>query len=153
MILYHSVEFMPPKKKAVNGNSTRDFPKVIKVSDSEYQLPCVVCGAIAVTFAIGIPQFSEEKAICYTGIVHGAGINLKAADRIFTWLEQEQIGLVHAFLEKHIVIFEEGIDAYCPECDKIYCSLHYATREEWDDGFYDCTYGTCPENHTRIIHD
>ncbi|MBI4280420.1 MAG: hypothetical protein HY660_18360 [Armatimonadetes bacterium] len=25
--------------------------------------------------------------------------------------------------------------------------------EEWDAGFYDCSYGTCPNGHRRIIDD
>ena len=26
----------------------------------------------------------------------------------------------------------EGLDAYCPECDKIYCWEHYNATEEWE---------------------
>jgi len=47
----------------------------------------------------------------------------------------------------------EGIDAYCPECDRIYCWNHYKLEEEWDEGFYDCTYGECPKGHKRMIDD
>ena len=48
---------------------------------------------------------------------------------------------------------EDGIGAYCPRCDKAYCRFHYDLSEEWDQGFYDCTYGTCPEGHRRIVDD
>jgi hypothetical protein len=129
------------------------FKRVIKVSETEYQLPCSVCGEIAVSFWIGIPQFSDEESLICSGIVHRAGIALSAAEQIFTWLDHDQIAKVHSYLEKNTVVFEEGIDAYCPECDEIYCYAHYETREEWDEGFYDCTYGICPKGHTRIIHD
>ena len=67
--------------------------------------------------------------------------------------EQDKLAEIHSYLEKSSIIFEEGIDAYCPECNEIYCGAHYDTEEEWDEGFYDCTYGTCPEGHKRIIHD
>ena len=124
-----------------------DHPKV-----GQYLL-CSVCGEIAVIFKVGTTQFSEKEALICSGIVHSAGISLSAAKKIFTWLDQDQIAEVHTYLEKNTVVYEEGIDAYCPKCDKIYCYSHLDTREEWDEGFYDCTYGTCPEGHTRIIHD
>ncbi|HUX99999.1 MAG TPA: hypothetical protein VMV49_10635 [Candidatus Deferrimicrobium sp.] len=134
-------ELTPPSKR------------IIKVSETEYKLPCSVCGEIAVSFWTGIPQFSDKESLICSGIVHRAGIALSAAKQIFSWLDHDQIAEVHSYLEKNTVVFEEGIDAYCPECDKIYCYSHYDTREEWDEGFYDCTYGTCPKGHTRIIHD
>jgi hypothetical protein len=45
------------------------------------------------------------------------------------------------------------VDAYCPECDKIYCWEHYNAKEEYDGGFYDCTYGEYPKSHKRMIDD
>jgi hypothetical protein len=47
----------------------------------------------------------------------------------------------------------EGLDAYCPKCGKIYCWEDYKAREEYDDGFYDCTMGECPAGHRRMIDD
>ena len=45
------------------------------------------------------------------------------------------------------------MDAYCPTCDRVYCRDHYQTEERYDEGFYDCTYGTCPQGHRRMIDD
>lgn len=42
---------------------------------------------------------------------------------------------------------------YCPACDRCYCRDHWAMAMEFDEGFYDCTYGTCPEGHRRMIDD
>ncbi|NVM52562.1 MAG: hypothetical protein HWN66_02580 [Candidatus Helarchaeota archaeon] len=147
------------KKKNSRGKNERDdklpSQRVIKVSDTEYRLPCAVCGKIAVYFVISTLGSSKKEALICSGIVHSSSLNLSIAKKIFSWLKQGQISQVHFYLEKNsIVPFEEGIDAYCPECDKIFCGSHYTTREEWDEGwFYDCTYGTCPEGHQRIIHD
>jgi hypothetical protein len=30
---------------------------------------------------------------------------------------------------------------------------HYQLVTEYDDGFYDCTRGTCPEGHRRMVDD
>ncbi len=127
--------------------------KVIKISETEYHLPCAICGKTAVSFVIGTPWYEKNEALICNGIVHGGSISLSSKDKIFSWLMQDQISEVHSYFKNNSIVFEEGIDAYCPECDKIYCGVHYFTKEEWDDGFYDCTYGTCPAGHVRIIHD
>jgi hypothetical protein len=36
---------------------------------------------------------------------------------------------------------------------KMLRTLHYNAREEYDDGFYDCTYDECPNGHIRMIDD
>ena len=45
------------------------------------------------------------------------------------------------------------MNAYCPDCDKIYCRKHYNVNVIWDDGYYDYSEGTCPKGHKRIIDD
>lgn len=127
--------------------------RVIKANDIEYHLPCSVCGEIAVSFVLTDHKASKKKIFACVGIIHGGALHISNAKKIFAWLEEEKIAEIHAFLKNTSIIFEEGIDAYCPKCDKIYCNRHYDTREEWDEGFYDCTYGTCPEGHTNLIHD
>ena len=42
---------------------------------------------------------------------------------------------------------------YCPECNACYCRDHWRQWMEFDEGFYDCTYGTCPRGHTRMLDD
>lgn len=42
---------------------------------------------------------------------------------------------------------------YCFQCQANYCIKHYRTFIEFDEGFYDCTYGTCPNGHQNIIDD
>lgn len=42
---------------------------------------------------------------------------------------------------------------WCPECSCSYCDRHWAREVAFDDGFYDCTYGTCPAGHRRMLDD
>lgn len=42
---------------------------------------------------------------------------------------------------------------YCPECNACYCRTHWRQVMQFDEGFYDCTYGTCPRGHTRMLDD
>jgi len=42
----------------------------------------------------------------------------------------------------------------CPECHRAYCVDHWTdVVVERDQGFYDATYGVCPEGHRIMIDD
>ena len=42
---------------------------------------------------------------------------------------------------------------YCSRCALSYCGDHYRTVELYDDGFFDCIRGVCPEGHGRTLAD
>ena len=45
---------------------------------------------------------------------------------------------------------------YCRQCSKCYCMDHWVCEVRFDDDFddfYDCTCGTCPEGHRKMIDD
>ena len=42
---------------------------------------------------------------------------------------------------------------WCPGCRASYCGAHFRTEQVFDEGFYDCTYGTCPAGHRRMLDD
>lgn len=46
------------------------------------------------------------------------------------------------------------IALHCWECDKDYCEQCWDIGPmEFDEGFYDCTNGTCPEGHEQMVDD
>ncbi|OLS15760.1 MAG: hypothetical protein RBG13Loki_0597 [Promethearchaeota archaeon CR_4] len=124
---------------------------VIKVNDMEYHLPCAVCSKVSIVIRIGVPTYDKEEKLVYEGITHSTGYDLQKAPDIFALLAVGDLKGLHQMF-KDLFVYE-GLDAYCPECDKIYCRNHYNAAEEYDDGFYDCTYGTCPQGHRRMIDD
>lgn len=124
--------------------------RIIKINESEYHLPCMICGEIAVIFELG--EFLGESGMIYHGITHRTSLDLPMKDSIVHYLNHNNIAGIHSLVQEKKSM-EDGLDAYCPECDKIYCKKHYHITEEWDEGFYDCSYGTCPEGHRRIIDD
>ena len=143
---YYEFERLTPAKKKI-----KSIPRVIRVSKSEYHLPCSVCGKITVKYKIGHGWFDKKKSLVYSGITHSRSLRKELANVLFEILDNEEISGVHQFMLAHHSL--EGLDAYCPECDKIYCWDHYNAREEFDDGFYDCTCGECPKGHRRMIDD
>ena len=43
---------------------------------------------------------------------------------------------------------------HCRECNRSYCERCWRIGPpEFDDGFYDCTRGTCPEGHEQTVDD
>ena len=43
---------------------------------------------------------------------------------------------------------------HCRNCNRSYCERCWRIGPpQFDDGFYDCTSGTCPEGHEQIVDD
>jgi len=42
---------------------------------------------------------------------------------------------------------------YCPDCQLNYCSKDWDTSVVFDEGFYDCTMGICPNGHRHALDD
>lgn len=126
--------------------------RVIRVSDEEYRLPCSVCGQSAVRFYRAGPEEKILRGLICSGITRSFGLKPENEKRIFEWLAACDAGSVHKYLERDLDV-DGGLDAYCPECDRIYCRSHYNVQEEWDEGFYDCSYGVCPQGHRRLVDD
>jgi hypothetical protein len=125
---------------------------VVKLSEREFLLPCAVCGEAAAVFALRGGVSAKEEQLVFSGITHRQSINRRYAKAIFGLLEKADIDGVHNYTRKKGIL-EFGIDGYCPECKKMYCTQHYSAREFFDEGFYDYTEGTCPKGHTRIVDD
>ena len=143
---YFEFESLTPSKKII-----KPIARIIKASKSEYHLPCSVCGKITVDYKIGYGRFDKKESLVYSGITHSRSLRKDLANELFEILKNEDLPRVHQFMKKYHSI--EGLDAYCPKCDNIYCWEHYNAREEYDDGFYDCTMGECPVGHRRMIDD
>src|SRR5688572_8264702 len=43
--------------------------------------------------------------------------------------------------------------SFCLQCEKAYCKDHWVMSLEFDDGYYDCTRGSCPAGHEQLLDD
>lgn len=139
--------------KSLQGNSIEKPPaRLIEIeSEHRFVLRCSICGKEAIVFKEEQPPYGDEIALVYKGIVKSTSLNLNLKPKIRELLEVSNLSRLHELLREKMDY--EGMDAYCPECDKIYCYVHFNPEEVWDEGFYDCTYGTCPNGHRRMIDD
>lgn len=137
---------------APRGQGLGEAGKAItRLTDNHYVLNCSVCGKPATVFRTEIPRFSKAgEEVLFEGVTKSTHFNISNERAIFGLLEKGDLRGLNNFLGD---LMEGGLDAYCPECDKLYCREEYDLEEEWDEGFYDDTYGTCPEGHRRLLDD
>ncbi len=127
-----------------------------------YYITCAACGKKAVSF--GSPQrirsvvdeafvsIIGKENYLYQGICSSQNIPASLVEEVMNRLEARDLKALNSYMTKECGFFE-GMDAYCYQCDCVYCCEHYETEIMFDEGFYDCTYGTCPQMHRRKIDD
>jgi hypothetical protein len=124
--------------------------RVKDIGNDKFELICSIVGKVTMTFKRG--NFYGKEGYIFTGVTHQYALPLKTIPKIAVFLAQDLIAEVQECV-KSFVPMEEGLDGYGPECDNVFCGEHLSTRIEYDDGFYDCMYGTCPKGHERMIDD
>ena len=127
-----------------------------------YFITCAACGKKAVSF--GAPQIirsAEDEAFVsivgkekflYQGIVSTQNIPVSFVEEVEKRLDAQDLQDLNLYMVKECG-FTEGMDAYCYQCDCVYCHDHYRTEVFFDEGFYDYTIGICPQMHRRKIDD
>ena len=126
--------------------------KIKKISPSEYAIYCSLCDEQAGHFFVETPKHSKEKTLSYFGIAAAAYLPMAELKTIAGMLDKGDIKNLHHYVKKFMPL-EDGLDFFCPGCDKIYCRTHHRVREKFDQGFYDYATGTCPNGHERTIAD
>ena len=128
------------------------------VGKHDYELSCSVCGAVAMRFTLGEPvetfhgTVGSDRVVACRGITGATSFADDNPHRFLDHLAAGAIANAHAYAQQ-TVLGPPGLDAYCPECDRIYCAAHYAGEDIFDESFYDYTIGTCPKGHRRMIGD
>jgi hypothetical protein len=103
---------------------------------------CAVCGLTACVIDL------DADGLRRSGVVGTLGLPLPGgpSERLRRAVAAGDVADLHA-------INPEIVPCHCPTCGVSYCEAHWRTREEWDDGFHDAVYGTCPQGHERMLQD
>jgi hypothetical protein len=109
--------------------------------DEEYGLPA--CGEDAVTFRLKEGGVQANSLSPVNPATHWQG---ETADRLVELLEE---GSGRAILDYLASPDRPGCDAWCPECDRVYCREHYSVEAEWSGYWHTATYATCPLGRER----
>jgi hypothetical protein len=125
---------------------------VLRMSEQEFYLLCHECGKVAAWFKIAFDKSSSNKLLCYTGTCMSTSLPLTEATAVFSLLDRGDLSA----LDRHLLnflTFSEGLDPWCPSCERIYCATDYHIEVSFDDGSYDASWGTCPKGHKRKLDD
>ena len=113
---------------------------------------CARCGAIAAEFSLHaaaaerMPSRHGLQRIGFIGEVtkFGEGAQLRSMLEAIRAAEYAAARRVDA----------DFIAFHCKECDRCYCKQCWQIGPpEFDEGFYDCTHGICPQGHEQIVDD
>ena len=118
-------------------------PPTLVPHDGGYALLCAACGAGAVTFTV------TEDTTFFDGL---------SSEHPFEWrgkAAKTLTGLLTKLDGRAVVerlrAGKQGCDAYCPECDRVYCREHYSVESEWSGSWLSAIHATCPLGHAREI--
>lgn len=122
-----------------------------------FSLPCNLCGHDdCISFCVvdsnsnhpfyALSQDSETGSLV---INHGETILKLSAER----LQSAHAAILNRDIKPLLELLESGYP-FCSKCSLAFCAEHWTNVQPvFDDGFYDCTYATCPNGHRIMIDD
>ena len=95
-----------------------------------------------------IDIYKENGEIRISSALRSFAIKTEHLEDIIQAFQKKDFNFIH-----HYLVICNGLDGYCPDCNKIYCDDHWTFYPNHDDGFYDDTKGICIKGHKRIVDD
>ena len=116
---------------------------------------CTRCGNIAATFTARAAGATGDKVLGDRDCVVRTGWQ---GELTFPLPWENAMVLLAKLREGRLVELQQAdFDTYgffCRQCAKAYCSTCWKIGPpQFDEGFYDCTYGWCPLGHRQIVDD
>lgn len=111
---------------------------------------CAECGEPAGTISFGPKE--DEVVVSFVTATH-LWLGLETVNNLRQLIAPGREQELYAALYR---ISEEWVSFFCEECNRSYCKKHWNPQMEFDDdmpGWYDCTYGTCPQGHRKLLDD
>ena len=126
----------------------------MSVSAEQIECRCAKCGGVAAQFSAwrageGTGFMADRDRLERTGWFGQVLKPLPLTDAE-TLLEAIRAGNLAALAKADPDLF----GFFCRACGSVYCSACWDIgAAEFDDGFYDCTRGTCPQGHEQVVDD
>jgi hypothetical protein len=124
---------------------------VTKKSATSYALPCAACGADAVTMTLTKITTTSAEQMVVSSLSPVTVFRPMTGPRMADLIAQLNAGVVE-WVIKHLRETQAGgCDAWCEQCDRLYCKAHYAVEAQWSGSWHEATYATCPLGHEHEI--
>ena len=128
--------------------------------------PCGACGAVASTVSLVAPGQSDPRLTPEPpGVPPGIGtifsghaqLSIDGGPVSLTLgpvsMEAVTAALASGDAAALFEIDPEYAPFWCPTCGASYCRDHYRSYPVYDDGYFDCVRGVCPNGHERVLED
>lgn len=124
---------------------------VKRTGEGAYALPCALCDADAVTLTIQRVVSVGPEQMVVTSLSPVTVFRALAGPRMADLVAILDGGGVAAVVQHLRGTQPGGCDAWCAECDRIYCKTHYAVEAQWNGSWHEATFATCPLGHEHTI--
>lgn len=157
-------------KKLDAGNVKEEYimdkrSEILNQGLKGFIVTCAECGKKAVGFGrlkkIGgfmdevFQSEADRNPFLFQGITGSQAIPREHVTSVVSLLKVGDLRDLNNYMTANCK-FTKGIDAYCYQCNLVYCHEHYKTYVIYAHdypGWYESTEGTCPQGHIRSIDD
>jgi len=122
---------------------------------AEATFHCSICEALATHVELFVSSSIEEgrsgepggflRAMGFIGEIEMV-VSAEKIDELQGYMRRKSAQEMHEIYIKYAPCF-------CLQCERAYCKDHWVMSLEFDDGFYDCTRGSCPAGHEQLLDD
>jgi hypothetical protein len=108
-----------------------------------YFFGCSICNKPVINIEI------QNQIIIIGSILKRFGILVSDIDKIKNIIRKKEFNKIDRILESKGY---DGLDFYCPQCNKIFCPQHYKLIQIYAyDGQKEHVIARCPNNHEKIV--
>jgi hypothetical protein len=116
---------------------------------------CAACGNIASTVTLVSPGQPDPRSTPEPTGVAQLSVDGGPISRTHRFVPPKEaaIALETGDAAALFAIDPEYAPFWCPTCSASYCREHFRAWVVYDDWFFDCFRGVCPEGHERELED
>lgn len=129
----------------------REPQRVSQRGGGAFGLPCSACGSDAVTLVHTQVVTGTPEQLVVSSLSPVTVFRPMTGPRMTDIVKLLGEAAVEAVVRHMRETQPGGCDAWCVDCNRLYCKSHYAVEAQWSGSWHEATYATCPLGHEREI--
>jgi len=125
------------------------------MASADLTLACESCGRPAIHFHLRLGEPKNTGPLGRRDRLERLGF-MGTVTKFGAWKDLEEFfnAIARRDFEAALIADPDFVAFYCRLCAKVYCEQCWRYPHiVFDEGFYDCTYATCPAGHEQVIDD
>jgi hypothetical protein len=124
---------------------------IVVRSPDTFAVPCAICGADAITLARTRVSAAVQEQLVITSLSPVTVFRPVSGARMNDLIALLEAGSASAVVRHLRETHPGGCDAWCVDCDRVFCKDHYAIEAQWTGSWHEATYATCALGHVHTI--